>query len=98
MSVGLNSYELEPPAFRRQLVDLRGIGDWTAHYISMRALGDPDAMPAADLVVRKMLGKGRLLTPKEVERRSRAWRPWRAYALMHLWAAATDTATIGEAK
>lgn len=66
--------------------ELPGIGAWTAHYIAMRALSHPDAFPAADLVLRKMLGDGRmLLSARAVESRAQAWRPWRAYAVMHLW-------------
>jgi AraC family transcriptional regulator, regulatory protein of adaptative response / DNA-3-methyladenine glycosylase II len=61
---------------------LPGIGPWTAAYIRMRALGDRDAFPAADLGVLKALRA----TAAEAERRSRRWSPWRAYATMHLWA------------
>jgi AraC family transcriptional regulator of adaptative response / DNA-3-methyladenine glycosylase II len=61
---------------------LPGIGDWTAHYIAMRALGWPDAFPHLDLGLRKALGG---VAPKEVLRRAEAWRPWRAYAAMQLW-------------
>lgn len=60
---------------RRQLLALPGVGPWTAEYVAMRALGDPDAFPATDLVLR------RRVTPSRAER----WRPWRAYAAMHLW-------------
>lgn len=66
----------------RLLTGVRGIGDWTAAYLSMRALHDPDAFPAGDLGVRKALGG---LGLKDAEARARAWRPWRAYAVMHLW-------------
>ena len=66
----------------RLLKQVRGIGDWTAAYLSMRALHDPDAFPAGDLGVRKALGG---LALKRVEARAEAWRPWRAYAVMHLW-------------
>lgn len=66
--------------------ELPGIGAWTAHYIAMRALSHPDAFPAADLVLRKMLGDGgTLLSARAVESHAQAWRPWRAYAVMHLW-------------
>jgi AraC family transcriptional regulator of adaptative response / DNA-3-methyladenine glycosylase II len=61
---------------------LPGIGDWTAHYTAMRALGWTDAFPASDLGLRKALGG---LAPREIERRAEAWRPWRAYAAMQLW-------------
>jgi AraC family transcriptional regulator of adaptative response / DNA-3-methyladenine glycosylase II len=59
-----------------------GIGPWTASYVAMRALGWPDAFPAADLGVRKALGAR---SAREAEARASDWRPWRAYAVMHLW-------------
>ena len=61
---------------------LAGVGDWTAQYIAMRALGWPDAFPAADLVVMKALG---VKTAAQARDAAAAWRPWRAYAVMHLW-------------
>lgn len=63
-----------------------GIGDWTANYIAMRALGEPDAFPASDLGIIKALQKDdRRPTVKEVIERAEAWRPWRAYAAAYLW-------------
>jgi AraC family transcriptional regulator, regulatory protein of adaptative response / DNA-3-methyladenine glycosylase II len=64
------------------LVQLPGIGAWTAHYLGMRALGWPDAFPASDLGVRKALGVD---TARAAEERAAAFRPWRAYAVIHLW-------------
>ncbi|MEO5595979.1 MAG: AlkA N-terminal domain-containing protein [Lysobacteraceae bacterium] len=65
---------------------LRGIGPWTAHYIAMRSLGNPDAFPADDLILRRAAADpGETLTARALETRSQAWRPWRAYAVMHLW-------------
>src|SRR5437867_3353932 len=76
---------LEDAVARRAAVP--GIGAWTAHYIAMRALGEPDAFPAADLGLRRALGNGAgPLAPARVAERAEAWRPWRAYAAMHLWA------------
>ena len=72
----------DPDATVERLEQLRGVGPWTAHYITMRALAWPDAFPHADLVLRKALGDA---TPKVALERSQAWRPWRAYAAMHLW-------------
>ena len=67
-------------------VELPGIGDWTAHYIAMRALSHPDAFPAADLVLRKAVTPDGALAPlKELRAMAENWRPWRAYAVMHLW-------------
>jgi AraC family transcriptional regulator, regulatory protein of adaptative response / DNA-3-methyladenine glycosylase II len=66
--------------------ELRGIGEWTAHYIAMRMLREPDAFPATDLVLMKILSPDdRKITKAECEARSQSWRPWRAYAAMHLW-------------
>ncbi len=68
------------------LKEIKGIGDWTANYIAMRALNEPDAFPAGDLGVRKALSTAsELITAKEVEQMSQGWRPWRAYAAMYLW-------------
>ena len=71
--------------FVQGLTRLRGIGPWTAHYIAMRALRHPDAFPAGDLVLQQMLGGERRLSERETEAVSQAWRPWRAYAVLHLW-------------
>jgi AraC family transcriptional regulator of adaptative response / DNA-3-methyladenine glycosylase II len=69
-------------ATMRALEALPGIGNWTAQYVAMRALGWPDAFPANDLVVLKALGETR---PARAILRSDAWRPWRASAVLHLW-------------
>ena len=81
------AFRAEQPlaAFERDLVALPGIGAWTAHYIAMRALAQPDAFPAADLILRRAAGEGRTLSTRELERLSEEWRPWRAYAVMLLW-------------
>ena len=71
--------------FESDLVALRGIGAWTAHYIAMRALAQPDAFPAADLILRRAAGEGRTLSTRELETLAVEWRPWRAYAVMLLW-------------
>lgn len=73
---------------------LPGIGDWTAQYIAMRALGEPDAFPSGDLWLRKALAEDGLPTATQVRRRAEAWRPWRAYAAMLLWSAQPDEDTI----
>jgi AraC family transcriptional regulator of adaptative response / DNA-3-methyladenine glycosylase II len=68
---------------------LPGIGAWTAHYIAMRALSEPDAFPAADLVLRKAVARdGETVTTAALERMAENWRPWRAYAVLHLWRSA----------
>jgi AraC family transcriptional regulator of adaptative response / DNA-3-methyladenine glycosylase II len=67
---------------------LPGIGAWTANYIAIRALGEPDAFPDSDLGLRKAVGGNKgLATPATVRERAEAWRPWRAYGAVHLWAA-----------
>ena len=67
------------------LTELPGIGPWTAHYVAMRALREPDALPASDLALRGAIDPGRTISGAEVEARAEPWRPWRAYAAMHLW-------------
>lgn len=63
-----------------------GVGSWTAHYIAMRAFGEPDAFPSSDLGLRKASGNGAgPISQTELERRADAWRPWRAYAALCLW-------------
>ena len=66
----------------RQLAKLPGIGPWTAHYIAMRAMRWPDAFPKEDVAVRNNLGG---VSAKEAEALSQPWRPWRSYAVMHVW-------------
>lgn len=71
---------------RQRLAALPGFGDWTVNYIAMRALRDPDAFPAADIgLLRATAGPGGRLTPSALLARAEAWRPWRAYAALHLW-------------
>lgn len=76
----------DPAAARAALLDLPGVGPWTADYLMMRALGEPDALPAGDLALqRAMAVRGRRPTEREVLERAERWRPWRAYALIALW-------------
>ncbi|HYQ81465.1 MAG TPA: AlkA N-terminal domain-containing protein [Anaeromyxobacteraceae bacterium] len=71
-----------------RLMELPGIGRWTAHYVAMRALREPDAFPEADLgLLRSAARRGLRVSPAGLARRAEAWRPWRAYAAMHLWTA-----------
>jgi AraC family transcriptional regulator of adaptative response / DNA-3-methyladenine glycosylase II len=87
-----------PAASVEEVIDalrrIRGIGEWTAQYVAMRALRFPDAFPAADLGVRKALAPagGALPNEKQVLARAAAWRPWRAYATLHLWQMLHDRA------
>jgi AraC family transcriptional regulator of adaptative response / DNA-3-methyladenine glycosylase II len=68
------------------LCELRGVGEWTAHYIAMRAMGETDAFLASDIgVLRGLAVGGKRPTPAEALARAERWRPWRAYAVLHLW-------------
>lgn len=71
-----------------KLRDIPGIGEWTAQAIAMRALGWPDAFPHTDHGVMKAMDER---DPKQVLTMAEAWRPWRAYAVMHLWASLADS-------
>lgn len=71
-------------AFLDRLCEIPGIGKWTAQYVAMRALGEPDAFPTGDIGLLRALG---LRNARELEPRADAWRPWRAYAAMYLWSA-----------
>lgn len=65
---------------------LPGIGDWTAHYIAMRALRWPDAFPAGDVALQAALGVREAKNPaREAEAASQAWKPWRSYAVIRAW-------------
>jgi AraC family transcriptional regulator of adaptative response / DNA-3-methyladenine glycosylase II len=72
---------VEREAAVARLAALPGVGAWTAETIALRALGEPDAFPASDLGLRRRLG----LPPATLTARAEGWRPWRAYAAMHLW-------------
>ena len=69
-----------------RLAELPGIGSWTAQYIAMRALGEPDAFPAGDLALRKALARGdEPISAAQADRIADTFRPWRSYAAMALW-------------
>ena len=96
-AVAAGELDLDRGADREQtektLLALPGIGPWTAAYIAMRALGDPDALPAADLGLRRALERHGLPgDPASIRARAERWRPWRAYAVLHLWAGTAGTA------
>src|SRR3954471_15077886 len=80
-AVASGRISLDPTADRDEarsgLLALPGIGPWTVEYVAMRALHDPDAFPATDLVLRRTIGSD--------GDRAESWRPWRAYAAMHIW-------------
>jgi AraC family transcriptional regulator of adaptative response / DNA-3-methyladenine glycosylase II len=72
----------DPARFIAQMRALPGVGEWTAQYVAMRALSEPDAFPAADLGLLRATGAE---NPKQLAERAERWRPWRAYAAMYLW-------------
>ncbi|MHA7282661.1 DNA-3-methyladenine glycosylase family protein [Arthrobacter sp. TMS2-4] len=78
--------DADPAVLRRQLLAIPGIGPWSADYLAVRVLRDPDAFTPGDLVARRAMGNP---TIRDAERLSEDWRPYRAYALFHLWTAAT---------
>jgi 3-methyladenine DNA glycosylase/8-oxoguanine DNA glycosylase len=75
---------------RHRLLQLRGIGPWTVEYLAVRVLGDRDAFPAGDLVLRRALGG---VASTEAAKLSQRWQPYRAYALFHLWSGFLPGAT-----
>jgi AraC family transcriptional regulator of adaptative response / DNA-3-methyladenine glycosylase II len=95
-AVNNQALQLHPGADPRQtqaaLQALPGIGDWTAQYISMRALGWPDAFPAADVALQKALGVREATQPAQAAlAASHAWQPWRSYAVIRAWASLPAT-------
>lgn len=78
--------DADPVETRERLLRLPGVGNWTADYIALRALGDPDAFPSADLGLLRATGSR---SPREAAERARPWQPWRGYAALHLWAGAS---------
>jgi AraC family transcriptional regulator of adaptative response / DNA-3-methyladenine glycosylase II len=90
LAIAEGRVDLEPGADRdeveQQLLALPGVGPWTASYIAMRALGDPDVFLPTDLGVRRAIKRlGQPGDPKAVAALAERWRPWRSYALQHLW-------------
>jgi AraC family transcriptional regulator of adaptative response / DNA-3-methyladenine glycosylase II len=72
----------DPLTVIRAIKEIPGVGDWTAHYVAMRALRWPDAFPAGDLGLLKASGQ---TSPSRLRAIAEAWRPWRSYAAMYLW-------------
>ena len=77
----------DPQAVREALLAIPGIGEWTAQYVALRALGEPDAFPASDLGLLRSPAGGGAKSPRELLERAEAWRPWRGYAAIVLWRA-----------
>ena len=83
--------KLSTPTFFRR--GCASIGTWTAQYVAMRALGDPDAFPSRDLGLLRAAG---LRNFHDLERHAEAWRPWRAYAAMYLWRLVSENRPSGK--
>ncbi|HEY7272000.1 MAG TPA: AlkA N-terminal domain-containing protein [Actinoplanes sp.] len=91
-AVAAGKLDLEPGADRDEavarLTEIPGIGTWTAGYVAMRAIGDPDVFLPTDLAARRGAAKlGLPDTPAELAAHAERWRPWRSYALIRLWRA-----------
>ena len=89
-SVSFDSAQ-DPEDFCQSLTSIRGVGDWTAQYVAMRALKHPDAFPASDLGLLKAIGVSGNAGIKELRRRAESWRPWRSYAAMLLWSSSSNS-------
>jgi AraC family transcriptional regulator of adaptative response / DNA-3-methyladenine glycosylase II len=86
-------------AFTAAWTRIPGVGPWTANYLAMRAMGHPDALPAQDLVLLQMLRTdSAAMTPGQLRTRAQAWRPWRSYAVIHLWTEAASRARPAPAR
>ena len=81
----------DPDELCRALTAIKGIGDWTAQYVVMRALKHPDAFPGSDLGLLQALGLKGAPGIKTLQRRAEAWRPWRAYAALLLWSSLANS-------
>jgi DNA-3-methyladenine glycosylase II len=84
-----NLRQREPAVAQEELLGLKGVGPWTAHYVGLRALGHSDCLPAADVGLQKVIqyfyGLHKRPTPERVQKMGRAWQGWRSYATFYLW-------------
>jgi AraC family transcriptional regulator of adaptative response / DNA-3-methyladenine glycosylase II len=87
VSDGAIDWHAAPELVAHALTSLPGVSQWTAQYVALRALGEPDAFPASDLTLRRIAAgrDGSPLSAQALEQRARPWRPWRGYATMYLW-------------
>jgi len=92
-AVADGSFRLEAPGglsdFEERLTALPGFGPWTAHVVAFRAFGEGDAFPVGDLGLARALGRAGV-SPRDAAARAERWRPYRAYATLHLWASLAD--------
>jgi DNA-3-methyladenine glycosylase II len=91
-TVPVDEPSADTATLRSALLALPGIGPWTVEYVAMRAWRDADAWPTSDLVLMQSIAARdpALIRPTQQRTRTDAWRPWRAYAAMHLWNEVTD--------
>jgi DNA-3-methyladenine glycosylase II len=84
-----NLRQLEPAVANEKLLELKGVGHWTAQYVGLRALGHLDCLPAADVGLQKVIqyfyGLRKRPTPERAQKMARAWQGWRSYATYYLW-------------
>jgi len=84
-----NLRELEPALAHEKLLELKGVGHWTAQYVGLRALRHLDCLPAADVGLQKVIqyfyGFRKRPTAERVQKMARAWQGWRSYATFYLW-------------
>ncbi len=84
-----NLRQLEPAAAHEKLLELKGVGHWTAQYVGLRALGHLDCLPAADVGLQKVIqyfyGLRKRPTPERAQKMARGWQGWRSYATFYLW-------------
>jgi DNA-3-methyladenine glycosylase II len=84
-----NLRQLEPAVAHEKLLELKGVGHWTAQYVGLRALGHLDCLPAADVGLQKVIqhfyGLRKRPTPDRVQKMARTWQGWRSYATFYLW-------------
>jgi AraC family transcriptional regulator of adaptative response / DNA-3-methyladenine glycosylase II len=96
VSDGVIRFDAPGEEVSRMLCALPGVGRWTAAYVELRGLGEPDALPFGDLVMRRLASTGnKPLTPMALEARAECWRPFRGYAAFHLWALAEQSRSSG---
>ncbi len=89
---GVVAFNEPPERVMRALVELPGVGPWTAGYVALRGLSEPDGFPAGDLILRRQASSnGDVLSVRELNTRAELWRPFRGYAVMHLWQASADS-------
>lgn len=94
ITFGASSDEVE-----RALLELPGIGPWTAGYVALRGLGEPDAFPSGDLIIQRRASSCETpLNVSELAARADLWRPFRGYAVLHLWAEAHEAEHVGSAR